>query len=194
VLDIGCGTGENIIPLVDRGARVTGIDISPELIRIAQERIGTANAEASLIVGSAYETGLPNESVDAILCVALIHHLDIETVRDEMWRILRGGGVIVLKEPIRFSKAYAWLRSLLPERGEISEFEHPLTREELSTMTQRFKVEGTRYFLLPFVLQASRVLRSKSGVAQRISDWIIQHWASSERYATVVVTKLQKPA
>jgi len=196
VLDLGCGTGENIIPLLERGARVIGMDISPDLIAIAQKRVNDFHREthltAAITVGDAYETGLPDESVDAIFCVALIHHLDIKLVRDEMWRVLRKGGVIILSEPIRFSKAYAWVRSLLPERENISEFEHPLTREELAIMTQPFRVQGTRYFRLPFLPLVSRVLPSKSDAAWRTSNWILQHWAAAERYATVVATKLQK--
>jgi ubiquinone/menaquinone biosynthesis C-methylase UbiE len=192
VLDLGCGTGENVVPLIERGARVIGIDISPDLIAIAQTRINNANLEASLTAGDAYETGLPDESVDAIFSMALIHHLDIKLVRDEMWRVLRKGGVIILREPIRFSKAYAWVRSLLPAPEDISEYEHPLTREELATMTQPFKVEGTRYFRLPFVPVVTRLLPSKSDAVWKASNWIVQHWAGAERYATGVVTKLQK--
>lgn len=60
------------------------------------------------------------------LRVALIHRLDIKPVRDEMCRVLRRGGVIILKEPIRFSKGYTWLRGLLPAREDISEFEQSL--------------------------------------------------------------------
>jgi ubiquinone/menaquinone biosynthesis C-methylase UbiE len=194
VLDLGCGTGENIIPMVERGARVIALDISPDLIAIAQKRLADANLEASVTVGSAYETGLPDESVDTIFCMALIHHLDIKLVRDEMWRILRKGGVVILSEPIRFSKVYAWLRSLLPASEDVSEYEHPLTREELATMIQPFKVEGTRYFRLPFVPLVSRVLPSKSNAALRASNSILRHGTAVERYATVVVAKLEKQA
>ena len=192
VLDLGCGTGENIIPMLERGARVIAMDISPDLIAIAQKRLADANLEASVTVGSAYETGLPGESVDTIFCMALIHHLDIRLVRDEMWRILRKDGVVILKEPVRFSKGYAWLRSLLPASEDISEYEHPLTREELATMIQPFKVEGTRYFRLPFVPLVSRVLPSKSDAALRASSWILRQWPAAERYATGVAAKLQK--
>lgn len=38
---------------------------------------------------------------------------------------------------------------MLPASEDVSEYEHPLTREELATMIQPFKVEGTRYFRLP---------------------------------------------
>jgi ubiquinone/menaquinone biosynthesis C-methylase UbiE len=194
VLDLGCGTGENIVTLIERGARVIGIDISPDLIAIAQKRLSNANLEATVRPGSAYQTGLPDESVDVVFCMALIHHLDIKLVRDEMRRVLRKGGAIILREPIRFSKGYAWVRSLLPAREDISEFEHPLTREELATMIQPFKVEGTRYFRLPFVPLVSRVLPSKSHAAWKVSNTILNRWPAAERYATGVVTKLQKTA
>ena len=194
VLDLGCGNGENIIPLLERGARVIGIDISPDLIAIAEKHLADANLEASLSVGSAYETGLPDESVDTIFCMSLIHHLDITLVRDEMWRVLRKGGAIILKEPIRFSKRYASVRSLLPAHEDISEFEHPLTREEVATMTQPFQVQGTRYFRLPFVPLVSRLIPSKNAAAWRASNWMLRHCAAAERYATSVATKLQKAA
>src|SRR6201997_3354223 len=131
VLDLGCGIGENVIPLIERGAHVIGMDISPDLIAIAERYVRDANLEASLSVGDAYNTGLPDESVDVVFSMALIHHLDIRLVRDEMWRILRKGGVIILREPVRFSKGYAWVRRLLPAHEDISDYEHPLTREEL---------------------------------------------------------------
>jgi len=192
VLDLGCGTGENVIPLLERGARVIGIDISPDLIALAQKRVDAAHLEASLSVGSAYETGLPNESVDAIFCMALIHHLDIKIVRDEMSRILRKDGAIILREPIRFSKGYNWARNLLPARDDVSEFEHPLTRDELATMMQPFQVQGTRYFRLPFVPLISKILPSMNDAALKTSRWMLKRWAGGEQYATGVVTRLQK--
>lgn len=194
VLDFGCGTGENIIPLLERGARVTALDISPELIAIAQKRIRNASLEAFLTVGDACNTLLPDESFDNIFCMALLHHLKIELARDEMWRILRKGGAIILSEPIRFSKAYAQVRRLLPAREDISEYEHPLTRRELETLTKPFIVHGTRYFRLPFVPLVSRLLPSKTDVALHASDWVVQRYSVAERYASVVVMKLQKAA
>jgi SAM-dependent methyltransferase len=39
VLDLGCGTGETLIPLVKRGAKVIAMDISPELVALARRRL-----------------------------------------------------------------------------------------------------------------------------------------------------------
>jgi SAM-dependent methyltransferase len=188
VVDLGCGQGENIVPLVARGARVLGIDISPDLITIAGQRLRDEDSKAAVSVGSAYETGLPSGSVDVIFCVALIHHLDIKIVCNEMLRVLRPGGMIILSEPIRFSKVYNWLRHLLLAQDDISEFEHPLTQHELAIVTEPFKVEAIRYFRLPFVPLISRTLPA----AWKTSDWALRHWPALKRYATVVVTRLRK--
>lgn len=192
VLDLGCGAGEDVIPLVRRGARVTGIDISPDLIRLAQKRLAGAGVEVSLRVGSAYSTELPAESVDVIFCMALIHHLEIPRVRDEMLRILAPAGKVILKEPIRFSEGYRRLRGLLPSHEDVSEFEHPLTRDELDTMTYPFRVEGMRFFRLPFVPLVQRVLPSKENAAWGLDSRILRRWPALERYATTVVMRLCK--
>jgi SAM-dependent methyltransferase len=192
VLDFGCGTGENIVPVVERGARVIGMDISPDLIALARKRLNDAGLEARLEVGSAYDTGLPDESVDVVFCIALIHHLDIARVVDEMARILSPGGVVILQEPVRFSRTYAFLRGLLPAHEDISEFEHPLTREELRTVTERFKVRALRYFRLPFIPLVRRFLASAGPPASRIDRWIIKNFPAAERFATVVTLKLEK--
>ena len=39
VLDLGCGSGEEAVPLVQRGAQVIGVDISPDLIAVAHQRL-----------------------------------------------------------------------------------------------------------------------------------------------------------
>ena len=124
--------------------------------------------------------------------MALIHHLDIKRVRDEMWRILRVGGFVILREPTRFSKGYAWLRGLLPAKDDISDYEHPLTREELATMVEPFNVQGTRYFRLPFVPLISRTIPSRGEIAWKVSNSIIKRWAGAERYATGVVADYKK--
>jgi len=45
VLDLGCGTGENLIPLIQRGACTIGIDTSPDLIRLAARRVDQAGCK-----------------------------------------------------------------------------------------------------------------------------------------------------
>lgn len=195
VLDLGCGIGDNIVPLVKRGACVLGMDISPELIELAQERLKRGGIEAVLRVCSAYDTGLPDASVDVIFCINLIHHLDVAAVRDEMHRILVQGGLIILSEPIRFSGLYNRLRNLLPARENISDYEHPLTRNELTEFIRGFEVEGDRYFRLPLLPLAFTALPSEALARQklmRLDRWILHHWRPARKYATNITLRLRK--
>ncbi|HEV3512106.1 MAG TPA: class I SAM-dependent methyltransferase [Candidatus Sulfotelmatobacter sp.] len=190
VLDLGCGTGENLVPLVERGARVIGIDLSPDLVALARLRVRNAGVEAELRVASAYDTGLESGSVDIVFCIALIHHLDIRRVRDEMRRILAEGGVVILKEPVRFSKIYAFLRGLLPAQENVSEFEHPLTQQELATMTEPFEVQELRYFRLPWIPLVTSVFPSMEHTMWRLDRWVFRHCNLAKHLATAVAMRL----
>jgi ubiquinone/menaquinone biosynthesis C-methylase UbiE len=193
VLDLGCGSGESLVPLIRRGAKVIGIDISPELITIAHQRLNAEGLSAIVRVGSAYQTELPDSSVEVIFCMSLIHHLDIPQVREEMRRILRPGGFIALKEPIRFSRTYSRFRSLLPAHEDISEEEHPLTEDEFHLFQQGFRVDGLRFFRLPFVPLAQRTFPKAQAQAFHLSNWMVRTFPLTSRYATIAALRLFKP-
>jgi 2-polyprenyl-3-methyl-5-hydroxy-6-metoxy-1,4-benzoquinol methylase len=173
VLDFGCGSGENLIPLIRRGAHVIGIDISPDLIDLAKRRVQDAQMVADLRVRSAYETELPDHSVDVIFCMALIHHLEIPRVQAEMARILSAGGYIVVQEPIRFSKFYNRLRGILPAPTNVSDYEHPLTADEFKVLSQKYFISSnTRFFRLPFVPLVNRFSPRVPNWVFRLSNWL----------------------
>lgn len=191
VLDLGCGSGEEMIPLIHRGADVIGIDISPELITIAERRLRDQKLNAEVRVGNAYDTRLPDSSVDIIFCMSLIHHLDLAKVKQEMLRVLRPTGFIVLKEPIRFSDSYNALRSFMPSHEDISDNEHPLTADEFRSFQEGFETQGTRFFRLPFVPLVQRSVPSANRAAFRLSNFLISSFPAVSRYASVAVLRLR---
>jgi ubiquinone/menaquinone biosynthesis C-methylase UbiE len=50
-IDLGCGTGTNVITLAKAGWKVTGIDFAPRAIKIARGKLNQAGAEAELMIG-----------------------------------------------------------------------------------------------------------------------------------------------
>lgn len=193
VLDLGCGSGEELIPLLHRGAKAIGIDISPDLIALSERRLTEAGLNAVVRVGSAYETALPDASVDVVFCMSLIHHLEIPRVRQEMLRILRPGGFVVLKEPIRFNKAYSALRSVLTVHEDVSDYEHPLTKEEFREVQKGFDSDGLRFFRLPFVPLVQRNLPIFRKQATLLSNWIVATFPGTAHFATIATLRLSKP-
>lgn len=185
VLDLGCGSGECIPALAARGANVVGVDLSPELIALAQERLRSQEVDtASLRVGSAYDTGLSAASVDVAFCMSLLHHLEIPRAMAEIQRVLRPDGYAIVKEPIRLSRVYNRVRSFFPEHDDISEYEHPLTRDELSMVTRNFAPSDVRFFRLPFVPLVKR------RPAWRASALLLRKVPALNPLATVIVMKL----
>ncbi len=192
VLDLGCGSGENLITLASRGANVLGIDISPHLLRLAQQRLDDAGVAVSLRVATAYDTGLPDESVDVVFAVAVLHHLELPVVREEIRRILRKNGRFIFSEPIRFSKTLKQLRTLMPARDEISCYEHPLDRSELAAITVGFTVIAQRNFQLPFVPLLGGRRPNHDKRIWKADRWLNRHFPKLEHYATAKVMSLRR--
>ncbi len=97
VLEIGCGTGYFTKEIVKTGVSVTAIDISPELLTIAEEDIKDKNV--TFVIENAYEMSFEDNSYDSIVGSSVLHHLDIEKAVSEMYRVLKPGGTIFFTEP-----------------------------------------------------------------------------------------------
>jgi cyclopropane fatty-acyl-phospholipid synthase-like methyltransferase len=52
-IDIGCGTGTNVVTLASAGWNVTGVDFAPRAIRLARQKVGQAGLRAELLVSDA---------------------------------------------------------------------------------------------------------------------------------------------
>ncbi len=95
VLDVACGTGNATIPAARAGARVTGLDFSPDLLAIARERCADAMVEIDFVEGDAQELPFEDASFDRV--ISTFGHMfapDHERTAAEMRRVLRPDGVI----------------------------------------------------------------------------------------------------
>ena len=49
-IDLGCGTGTNVITLAKAGWKVTGVDFAPRAIKLAQQKVGKSGVKAELLI------------------------------------------------------------------------------------------------------------------------------------------------
>jgi ubiquinone/menaquinone biosynthesis C-methylase UbiE len=102
VCEFGCGAGANLW-IAKQVAPKTyyGVDNLPEQLAAAQSRadaLGLRNVK--LLARDASDSGLAKHTVDAVFCrLLLIHQPEPSTVIDEMIRVLRPGGRLVIHEP-----------------------------------------------------------------------------------------------
>jgi SAM-dependent methyltransferase len=197
VLDFGCGTGENTLLLARRGANVIGVDISCSLIRIAQRRLSLNNVPggAQFIVGSAHDLPLADESVDVVLGVAILHHLDLGLATREIHRVLKPGGRAIFKEPVRDSQLLRAVRKCIPYRTpNVSPFERPLTAAEIDSFRRPFRTSSVRAFSLPFVhlTKVVRPLRRHHHSAHRWDGAILKRMPALTPFTAIRVVELTK--
>ncbi len=97
VLEIGCGMGYFTREIVASGPRVTAVDISPDLLKIARER--NASEHVTFRLADANKMDFPDDSFDTIVGSAILHHLDIHKALKEFYRVLKPEGTIFFTEP-----------------------------------------------------------------------------------------------
>jgi phosphatidylethanolamine/phosphatidyl-N-methylethanolamine N-methyltransferase len=98
VLDVGIGTGLSLKDYA-RTTQICGVDISPGMLRKAQERVkalGLTNVE-SLAVMDAKALAFPDASFDAVVAQYVITAVpDPEATLDDFARVLKPGGEMIL--------------------------------------------------------------------------------------------------
>ncbi len=91
VLDVACGAGNATIPAARAGARVTGVDFSPELLAIARERAADALVEVDWVESDVQEMPFADAAFDRV--ISTFGHMfapDHERTAAEMKRVCRG--------------------------------------------------------------------------------------------------------
>lgn len=195
ILEYGCGDGLNTVVLANRGAKVIALDISPDLLAVAKKRLEINGCEGvELLLGSAHSLPLPDESVDVVFGIAILHHLDLELASGEVRRVLRKGGKGIFKEPLRNSKVYAWVRQFFPTHADVSPFERPLTDREMKDFAASCKYLAKTYQLpLSSIADFMPVFRGPAlKLCARVDAYLLRLFPWLAHYGTVKVFEIVK--
>jgi len=105
VLELGCGTGYLYLEFLKRGYKITGVDLSAEMINVLEGRIPKDCRERSKLIVCDVETfaDTDDKKYSAIIVSALLHHLyDFESVIQIYCdRLIPGGVFLVFFEPLK---------------------------------------------------------------------------------------------
>jgi SAM-dependent methyltransferase len=195
VLDFACGAGILSAWIADRGAEVTGVDVSPHSVQRAAELNAYVRTEA---VFTTSLDGLESASFDAIVGHYALHHVDIPTIGSQLSRLLKPGGVGAFVETMGLNPALRFARDHLVGRGPVaslgSDDERPIDEADLAVLRSIFgAVELHAAEVRFFGILDRNVFRYRSRLASRLAKQadglLLRHGRTRWSYHQVVVVR-----
>jgi ubiquinone/menaquinone biosynthesis C-methylase UbiE len=171
VLDVATGTGRAALALAKRGAVVTGVDASAEMLAIAQSRAEEAGLSIRFQTGDAHELPFADRSFDAAVTWRLLMHTPHwRKCIDELCRVTRGRVVLDYPKLGSFAIFHVTLRRLRKHAVPYRIFSERSIRDALKANGFRIVLVHRQFVLpfgfyrifgsIPFALGVERVLKS----------------------------------
>jgi ubiquinone/menaquinone biosynthesis C-methylase UbiE len=119
-LEVAIGTGLNL-PHYPGGIRLTGVDLSPDMLALARSRAEEMGRQVELLEADAQALPFDDATFDTVVCTyALCSVPDDAAAVSEMARVLKPGGRLILLDHVRSTVPpilwLQWLYELVPRR------------------------------------------------------------------------------
>lgn len=147
VLDAGCGSGRYILHALRRGAaRVTGVDLSPEMLERADAELRAERngAPVELLQGSVTALPVPDAWADLTVCGLVVGHLeDLRASLAELHRVTRPGGRLLCSDVHPIGHALGWVRDFKSgnERYAVQHTQHLYSHWHAACVALGWQVE-----------------------------------------------------
>ena len=192
-LDIGCGEGNITIPFAALGYQITGVDISPEVIKKAEsKRIQFPNLQdfPEFMVGNIGSLTIESEHFDFIICSEVLEHLRHPAKASNLiHRILKKGGILIVTVPNGYG-LYCWIydrfrnriaSKIVPKLGR-SEHIQWFTVGQIQRLLDHAKfkfiwLQNSDFIsFLPFLNRSKKFCEWDCKLADKLPSWLISGW------------------
>ena len=97
ILEIGAGTGTLTLELAQRGARVTAVDISPEMLKVAQQKAARTGRDITFEVMDAHALDFSDATFDVVISMATLEFFSSpQKAYEEMKRVVKQDGRVII--------------------------------------------------------------------------------------------------
>lgn len=175
ILDFACGGGVTSAWLTARGAKVVGVDLSPESLERARQVHAALGLEATF-VGTLDEAG-EHGPFDAVVGRYALHHTDVAEMAPMLARLVRPGGRGAFVETFATNPVLRFARETLTGRAGIrkvgTEDERPLGPLDVAALRSAFGQLETTCAEMHFLRLLDRqVLQYRRPALTSVIGWI----------------------
>ncbi len=151
VLDVGCGTGNFSLKLARLGLKVTGIDVSAEMLNVAKKKAEAQDLTINFLEMDAQNMEFPDGFFDGVFSLAALEFIQKpDKALDEMFRVLKKDGRLLIGTINRNSKWGELYLGRRQSRDSVFSGASLLTREDLlSWKPEKLLASGQCLFLPP---------------------------------------------
>jgi 2-polyprenyl-3-methyl-5-hydroxy-6-metoxy-1,4-benzoquinol methylase len=111
-LEIGCGAGAFSRQLSGYVDRVLALDLSPEMIKLAQQRsVQYSNIEYQIADVLTFD--FPEQQFDCVVSIATLHHLPLESTLQKLRSALKPNGMLLVLDLYEAEGLRDWMQDLL---------------------------------------------------------------------------------
>jgi len=162
VLEIGYGMGTDLLTFRENGAKVYGVDITPEHYRLAKRNFALHHQKADLRLCDAAHLPFSAGSFDVVYSNGVLHHTpDTERCISEAYRVLKSGGKFILALYHTYSAFHLFSKVIfegvlegklkkLGYRGLMSTLEHGADGIKIKPLVKTYSKSGLKRMLGKF--------------------------------------------
>jgi len=149
ILDAGCGPGHLLAALAEDGYQPVGLDLSPAMLRLAQERLLHGGATASLCRARAQALPFAPQSFAAVISSFPTAYVYDSDWMLQVYRVLQTGGRLIVVEVVSFpgraprSRFLECLYQVTGQRAPAPELLRLLETSNLPARRETVEVDGS---------------------------------------------------
>lgn len=150
VLDVGCGTGNFSIKLAKMGCEVVGIDVSEEMLKVAEAKAREEGLNIKFYKMDAHQMEFEDNTFDGVLSVTAFEFLkEPEKAIEEIFRVLKPNGQLLIGTINKNSKWGEMYLSKEFQENTVFKYANFKTIEDMKSYKKEYLVDIKECLFVP---------------------------------------------
>lgn len=187
LLEVGCANGVYTFELAKLGFQMTGLDLSPECVRVATqqaERLGLSHVHFT--VGDAEALSqFEDDSFDGVISFSVLRYVSdpFRAIR-EIYRVVRPSGMAVVDFPNKWSPWFTLLKPLLTGRTHIHDHQYATGQ-----VKEMLEVAGFQDISLRRILYTSKLVPGWLLPMMKVIDYVGERTPGFNQLASIIIAR-----